>query len=222
MPWFLTALGMLAFPLVAKVKFGDYELVLRQIASVSENMEELASKMTKLAPRRFANLVYLISSDGKLALIYRKNYRKYLPMGKRLDYHEAPDQAVLTAIEKQSGIKAEMFKFWPPISRDEFEETGGHIALAPMPFQIQREIHEGHRDDVDEHYDFVYVCLIDDAVDMTGKNDPSGDKNPSWYTREELEKMHQRGETFSDVYPTFLKILAAIRESKRDPPTAEL
>lgn len=222
LPWFLVALAMLAFPLVAKIKFGDFELALRKIANVSESMEELSTKMTKLAPRRFANLVYLISADEKLALIYRENYSKYLPMGKRLDYHEAPDQAVFTTIEEQSGIEADMIRFWPPASTEEFQEIGGHTALAQMPFQVQKEVHDGHRDEINEHYDFVYVCLISHAVEMTGKNDPNDDKKPSWYNREQVEKMHERGKTFSDVYPTFLKILAAIRDSKTDTPVADI
>ena len=62
--WFLVGLAMLVLPLVARIKVGDFELVLRRISSISESMQELAAKMTKLAPRRFANLVYLISPDA--------------------------------------------------------------------------------------------------------------------------------------------------------------
>ena len=94
------------------------------------------------------------------------------------------------------------------------EDLGGSTKLVPVPFQVQREIHSGHRDAVAEHYDFVYVCLLDTTPELSGQDDPDGDKDPQWYTHREVKEMHEKGEVFSDIYPTFTVILEALQEDK--------
>lgn len=176
--------------------------------------QELTKKMTKLPPRMFANLVYLISEDDQsLLLINRKEYGKSLPVGKRLEYHEAPHEAALTAIKEQTSIEPKDVRFWPGFYSKKFLDLDGHIEIVPGPFQVQQEVHRGHKDNIPEHYDFVYVCITNSKSTPSGKNDPDGNKYPKWHTKDEVEHMHKKGETFADVYPTFVAILDALKES---------
>lgn len=176
--------------------------------------QELTKKMTKLPPRMFANLVYLISEDDQsLLLIYRKEYGKRLPMGKRLEYHEAPHKAALTAIKEQTSIEPKDVRFWPSSYSTKFTDLEGHIEIVPRPFQVQQEVHKGHKDNIPEHYDFVYVCITKSKPTPSGENDPDGNKDPQWRTKEEVKHMHEEKETFADVYPTFVAILDALKES---------
>ena len=61
-----------------------------------------------------------------------------------------------------------------------------------------------HKKGIPEHYDFVYVCTIDEAVDI------DGELNPDWYSLSELKRMEQDsrfGTIFPDVLPTLESII---------------
>ena len=65
--WFLVGIAFLFFPYLSELKFKDIEIKIKD--AISNNLEDITKKLDEIAPRRFANLIYLISRNGNVALI---------------------------------------------------------------------------------------------------------------------------------------------------------
>ena len=215
--WFLVGIAFLFFPYLSELKFKDIEIKIKD--AISNNLEDITKKLDELAPRRFANLVYLISRNRNVVLIEHKYHNKIIPPGKRLGYHEEPHDAILRVLKEELGVSNIKLQFWPVFVKRTYKDKkgDGQIVLVPVPYQVQKEIRP-QEEGIPEHYDFVYVCLTDDEFEM------HGDMNPRWYSLNELqlrENNSVNGITFPDVIPTIERLLLELeREGKVSPITS--
>lgn len=209
--WFLVGIAFLFFPYLSELKFKDIEIKIKD--AISNNLEDITKKLDEIAPRRFANLIYLISRNGNVALIEHKYHKKIMPPGTRLGYHEEPHDAIWRVLKEELGIRNVKLQFWPDfVERTYKDKMGdGQIVLVPVPYQVQKEIRP-QEEGIPEHYDFVYVCLTEYEFEM------HGDMNPKWYSLNELksrENDSRYGITFPDVIPTIERLFLELeREGK--------
>lgn len=209
--WFLVGVAFLFFPYISELKFKDIEIKIKD--AITTNLKDITKKLDEIAPRRFANLVYLISTRGKVALIERKFYKKLVPPGTRLGYHEEPHDAILRVLEEQLGLKDVKLDFWPPFSERTYKDKqdDGQVTLVPVPYQVQKEMRK-HPEGIPEHYDFVYVCLVEEELKM------HGNMNPDWYSLGQIKSREENskyGITFPDIIPTLERLLPELeREGK--------
>lgn len=198
--WFLIAFAFILLPYISEIKFKDYEL-------------KLQSTVQQLYQRRFANLTFIISIEsGRTALGYHPFLKRWLPPGRRLKINEAPDESIYDIIEDQLGIiESKIVSFYPTVREseikdyDDHEKKGGKVVICEKPYQVQREIRE-QRDGIPEHYDFVYVCLVNEEIKLTGV------RKASWFNLYDIKMMSEdndskKRKTFPDVFYSYKKIV---------------
>ena len=191
--WFLIALVAAVIPYIKQLRWKDLEI----------HLKEIESKVDELANRRYANLIYLIDIAGSLALVYRKEYKVWIPCGTRLEPYEQPHEAVHRAISEELGLGEQAYTFWPEQDYPNY----GKVQIVPRPYQVQEE-YRTHRGGVPEHYDFVYVCqTIEKRPTLSCKPE----LKTRWVSFDELVREAKTGGpetvTFADVLPTYEKIL---------------
>jgi len=191
--WFLIALIAAVIPYIKQIRWKDLEI----------HLKEIKSKVDEIANRRYANLVFLIDHEGNLALVYRREYKVWLPCGTRLKPYEQPHEAVHRAISEELGLSEQIYTFWPAQDYPNY----GKVRIVPGPYQVQEE-YRTHRGGVPEHYDFVYVCRASEKKPtLSGKPDLKA----RWVSVKELQQEVETGGseavTFTDVLPTYEKLL---------------
>lgn len=152
-------------------------------------------------PRRFANSIFAIDSEGNIALILHPHYKRYQPPGSRLGYHEAPHLAVARVMLEELGLEKEKYIL---VSNEEKLEVYGNNRIVPKPYIVKSEKGK-HRLGVIEHYDYVYVCLINKV-----KENLHSSLEPRWFSLEELEHFSVNDverTPWGDVIPIFKRIL---------------
>jgi NUDIX domain len=196
--WFIVALIAASLPWIKEFKWKDIEVKLRDI----EN------KIEWIANRRYTNLVYLIDDADNLALVYHKQYKRWIPCGSRLEPYEMPHEAVYRAVQEELGFKRDRYDFWPPHKDAKY----GNTEIVPRPYQVQLE-QGNHREGVAEHYDFVYVCRL-----FGERPSFSGMEEAQWIywekLEEEIEKALPEEYTFANVRVTYRKILDDLERAR--------
>jgi 8-oxo-dGTP pyrophosphatase MutT (NUDIX family) len=191
--WFLIALVAAVIPYIKQIRWKDLEI----------HLKEIESKVDEIANRRYANLIYLVDQAGNLALVYRKEYKVWIPCGTRLNPYEQPHEAVHRAISEELGLREQDYTFWPVQEYPNY----GKVQIVPAPYQVQEE-YRTHRGGVPEHYDFVYVCRASkERPTLRGKSELKA----RWVSFDdfahEVEAAERETVTFADVLPTYEKIL---------------
>jgi hypothetical protein len=208
-PW--TIISVLLFPTAANV-FATWMpasvsswvgiVTLTVLASVGVSYLILPV-YNKIVPLRFANLVYVLDAERNLAVIRHPHYKRWMPAGSRLAYHEAPHQAVPRVLRDELGLEANNFKRWPEFETAQY----GLTEIIEPPYQVQMERRK-HRLGVGAHYDFIYVGTVNGV-----KPRLQSPLNPQWRSLEELKELRRTGdeeEPFADIIPTFEKIREAM------------
>lgn len=158
----------------------------------------------KIIPRRFANLIYLLDDDNKLAVIKHPHYKRIQPPGTRLGYHEKPHSAIERAIREELGLEPSSYSIWPDMEYPKFSNT----EIVPGPYQVQVERNK-HRLGVKEHYDYVYVCKTRGKIPELNKK-----YDARFLSLDELEHIRDsdaESAPWSDIIPTYKKILADMK-----------
>jgi ADP-ribose pyrophosphatase YjhB (NUDIX family) len=106
-----------------------------------------------IIPQRFANLIFLLDQQDRLATIVHPHHKRVQPPGSRLRYHEGPHEAIYRVLVEELGINPKDVEI---LSRSETVKIG-ETDLVASPFQVQVE-HNRQRLGVKAHYDFLYVC----------------------------------------------------------------
>jgi hypothetical protein len=163
----------------------------------------------RIVPRRFANEIFVVDVKMNLAMIEHPHFKRIQPPGSRLGYHEPPHEAIDRVVRSELGLYPEQITLWPPVpERKEY----GHVKIVPTPFQVQVE-RQPQRLGVREHYDFIYVGKV-----AYEKPTLTSALNPRWMSVEELERIAEediKRAPFSDVIPTFRRILRAMEHDGR-------
>jgi NUDIX domain len=193
--WFAIALIAAFAPWIKQIRWKDLEV----------KLTDIERKLEKLADRRYANLVYLLDRDGKLAVVRHRQYGLWIPCGTRLEQFEMPHAAVHRAVLDELGLEASRYRFWPENTSIRYGET----EIVPRPYQVQVE-KGSHREGIPYHYDFVYVCITNERSPLL-----RGSEDARWISVQELEHEVDAAEegkpvTFPDVVPTFRKIVAEL------------
>lgn len=163
----------------------------------------------KLIPRRFANSVFCLDSCNNLALILHPHYKRYQPPGSRLGYHEAPHDAVQRVMYEELGLKPESYIL---VSNEEKLLKFGNNHLVPKPYIVKTETGK-HRLGIVEHYDYVYVCLVEGI-----KTPINSSLSPTWFSLEDVYKLSIddiEKAPWGDVIPIFKRIVSEIDKLKQ-------
>ena len=156
----------------------------------------------RLVPRRFANLVYVISEHGNLAVIDHPHYGRVQPPGSRLGFVEPPHAVVTRVLKAELGLDSSQFELDPKPENPPY----AHVEIVPPPFQVQIETNK-HKLGVTEHYDFVYLARV------KGEPKLESDFNPEWrsvtwlkdFAKHDIERA-----PFPDIIPTFEMLRARL------------
>ena len=133
-----------------------------------------------------------------------------MPPGRRLRNYEMPHEPISEIVNDQFGIEIKKENFFPFVKFETFPvmdqdgELIGKTEVCVRPYQVQREIHE-QRGGIPEHYDFVYVCVIERECNL------SGTRKGKWFTLKAVQEMaiaqnSAKERTFKDVADTLEKI----------------
>lgn len=160
-------------------------------------------------PRRFANSVFVIDEDQNIALILHPHYKRFQPPGSRLGYHEPPHLAVKRVLKDELGLSSANYS----LVSNEFElRKYGNNIMVPKPYAVKVE-NGRHRLGIVEHYDYVYVCLVNSV-----RPSIHSDISPQWFSLTELlelSKNNIQNAPWEDVVPIFQNILADFENIKR-------
>lgn len=160
----------------------------------------------RVVPRRFANLVYLFDDALNVAVIDHPFHKRILPPGSRLGYHEAPHAAVRRVLRDELGLDSDLIAFVP----NDREEIG-QVRFVPPPSRVQIE-RTKQRLGVQEHYDFVYLCLIPGV-----RPELRSPLNPRWMSLSELQAVRTTNvgrAPFADVISSVERMIPIVTKSQ--------
>ena len=153
-------------------------------------------------------------------MAYHKGLGVHLPPGGRLEVYEMPHENLLNMVRDQIGLQIDFERFQPSYEKKTFivtNHTGSRIGetdICPAPIWTQLERHRqrlDHEDksNIDEHFDFIYLCIIENATPMVG----GVRRDADWFSLEDVKQMvagDNGRRTFVDVYEGFKNIVEII------------
>lgn len=187
------------FPLASKY-IGWVSLIILLMSSVSYLIYRINQW---IIPQRFANLIFLLDKNYRLATIVHPHYKRRQPPGSRLKYHEGPHEAIFRVLEEELGINPKDVEI---LSRSETKKIG-ETNLVASPFQVQVE-HNKHRLGVKAHYDFLYICRTKGPPpELNSKK-----YDPAWKALQELKDIRD-----TDIYKApFANIITTYESLKEE------
>jgi len=204
--WFSISFIAAIIPWAKEFELGSLKITLQEF---KDELKSIKKEIKEISESRYANLVYLLDSQGNLAIIQRPQYdNRWIPCGTRLEPNEFPHEAVERIISEELGLARRSYDFWPKFSEVTYEET----RMVPKPYQVQIESSEHLRgkggEAISQHYDFVYVCTTFDEMPSLREK-----YVVQWISfrkfKREIALAQKRGEsfTFHDVEITYERIL---------------
>ncbi len=204
------AIGVFAIVSAVFVHFTLERLQLESRSTITNKIEELTG-------RRFANLIYIYARNEKsIAMGYHHGHKKHLPPGRRLETHEFPHESLIGIVRDQIGLEIKPENFVNPLRKvdsiaatDKKGQTIGETKICLSPIWIQLEKHEQRPDKknsaekITEHYDFIYLCVLEKAIRPLG---PGTRTDLDWFSDADLRQMitpEGKRHTFPDVYHGF-------------------
>jgi 8-oxo-dGTP pyrophosphatase MutT (NUDIX family) len=125
--------------------------------------------------RHFVTACYPVL-DGKVAMVFHKKLRTWLPPGGHIDENEIPSEAAIREVKEETNLDVEIISDLRGTFGDD------HVMEEPLPFRIQIEDIPDKKIGLHQHIDLVYVARVKrDSLRISHESEDIG-----WFSKEEL------------------------------------
>jgi 8-oxo-dGTP pyrophosphatase MutT (NUDIX family) len=157
--------------------------------------------------RHFTATAFIIDSQNRTLLIHHKRLKRWMPPGGHVHENETPEETARRECKEETGLDVVILG---ETSDDLFAEnpSEGRMLKKPIAFLLENIPESRERNEpAHQHMDFLYIAKPLDESERVTLAEEEGHAI-RWFTREEIEKMDEEREVFSNVKMYILKILA--------------
>ncbi len=156
--------------------------------------------------RHFTATAFVIDSKKRVLLLWHKRLQRWMPPGGHVDENETPEEAAKRECEEETNLDVEIIGE-PGPDLFALNPAEGRMLKKPIAFLLENIPESKERNEpAHEHMDFLYLARPlneSDAKEMM-KDESDGMK---WFTKEEIEKLDEGKEIFSNVKLYILRSL---------------
>ena len=164
--------------------------------------------------RHFTATAFVIDSRKRVLLLWHRRLQRWMPPGGHVDENETPEDAAKRECKEETNLDVEIMG---ESSSDLFTENPheGRMLKKPIALLLENIPDCPERNEpAHQHMDFLYLARPlneEDAREMTHVA-PDRDRGESdgmrWFTKEEIGKLDERTEIFSNVKEYVLQTLS--------------
>lgn len=157
--------------------------------------------------RHFTSTAFVIDSQHRVLLLWHKRLQRWMPPGGHVDDNETPEDAAKRECKEETNLDVEIVG---DRQDDLFAKNPheGRMLTRPVAMLLESIPECAERNEpAHEHMDFLYLVhpLNEHDAQEMAKDESDGMR---WFTKEEVEKLDERTEIFSNVKSYALKILS--------------
>ncbi len=148
--------------------------------------------------RHFTATAFIIDSKKRTLLLWHKRLGRWMPPGGHIDPNETPEDAAKRECKEETNLDIEIVGDSQP---DLF--TGnrheGKMLIKPIAMlleEIPESVERGEA--AHQHMDFLFIARPVDETQAVKIAEAESDRM-KWFTKEEVEKLDERTEIFSNV-----------------------
>lgn len=157
--------------------------------------------------RHFTSTAFVLNSKNEVLLLWHKRLKRWMPPGGHVDENETPEDAAKRECKEETNLDVEIVGDPSPNLFAKNPEEG-RMLKKPIALLLENIPESKERNEpAHQHMDFLYVARpLNESAAREMARDESGGMR--WFAKEEIEKLDERTEIFSNVKAY---ILAALR-----------
>ncbi len=156
--------------------------------------------------RHFTATAFVIDSRKRVLLLWHKRLERWMPPGGHVDADETPEDAAKRECKEETNLDVEIVGDAQP---DLFAKNPheGRMLTKPIALLMENIPESKERNEpAHQHMDFLYLArpLNEDQAKELAPDESAGMK---WFTKDDIEKLDERAEIFSNVKEYALRAL---------------
>jgi ADP-ribose pyrophosphatase YjhB (NUDIX family) len=156
--------------------------------------------------RHFTATAFVINSKNEVLLLWHKRLQRWMPPGGHVDENETPEDAAKRECKEETDLDVEIVGDESP---DLFERNPGEGRMLKKPIAMLLEnipASPERNEPAHEHMDFLYIAkpVDENAAKEKAPNESGGMK---WFTKDEIAKLNEQTEIFSNVKDYILRLI---------------
>lgn len=156
--------------------------------------------------KHFTATAFVVNSKNQVLLLWHKRLSRWMPPGGHVDENETPEDAARRECKEETDLDVEIMG---DESEDLFQKNPdeGRMLKKPIAMLLENIPESKERGEpAHEHMDFLYLArpLNETQAKEMAKDESDG---LQWFTKEEVEKLDERTEIFSNVKAYILLVL---------------
>lgn len=148
--------------------------------------------------KHFTATAFVIDSHKRVLLLWHKRLGRWMPPGGHIDENETPEEAAKRECKEETNLDVEIIG---GNTDDLFAMNPDEGRMLKQPFALLLENIPASRErnePAHQHMDFLYLARpLDEAQVLTLAEEEA--RELRWFTREEVEKLDEETEIFSNV-----------------------
>lgn len=148
--------------------------------------------------KHFTATAFVIDSRKRVLLLWHKRLGRWMPPGGHIDENETPEEAAKRECKEETNLDVEIIG---GNTDDLFAMNPDEGRMLKQPFALLLENIPASRErnePAHQHMDFLYLARpLDEAQVLTLAEEEA--RELRWFTREEVEKLDEETEIFSNV-----------------------
>ncbi len=157
--------------------------------------------------RHFTATAFIVDSRKRTLLLWHKRLGRWMPPGGHVDSNETPEDAAKRECKEETNLDVEIVG---DSQTDLFANNTheGRMLKKPIAMLLEEIPASAERNEpAHQHMDFLFIAKPLDEKQATKLAEAESDKM-RWFTRDEVAKLDEATEIFSNVKTYILGILA--------------
>ena len=148
--------------------------------------------------KHFTATAFIVDSKKRTLLLWHKRLQRWMPPGGHVHENETPEETARRECKEETGLDVEIIG---EAQQDLFDANPheGNMLKKPIALLLENIPASVERNEpAHQHMDFLYLArpLNENAAREMAKDESDGMK---WFTKEEIQKLDERTEIFSNV-----------------------
>ncbi len=156
--------------------------------------------------KHFTATAFVIDSKGRTLLLWHKRLGRWMPPGGHVDADETPEETAKRECREETGLEVEIVG---EDQEDLFARNPGEGRMLQKPVAMLLENippSKERGEPAHQHMDFLYIAKpLDESAALTLEETEG--RELKWFTREEIERLDENTEIFSNVKSYILSVL---------------
>lgn len=156
--------------------------------------------------RHFTATAFIVDSRKRTLLLWHKRLSRWMPPGGHIDENETPEDAAKRECKEETNLDVEIVG---DSQADLFGKNTheGRMLKKPIAMLLEEIPASAERNEpAHQHMDFLFIARPLDEKQATKLAEAESDKM-RWFTRDEVAKLDEKKEIFSNVKTYILSIL---------------